>query len=70
VHPDVSQVDRESQSNPVGLFPMPANLRYLEYMDVGNAEYAKLGYGDADYDEANVMAAQEKVQAIVGLPML
>ncbi len=54
--------------NPAGQFPMPANLRYLEYMDVGNAEYGKLGYGDVEYNEANVAAAEKKVQAVLDLP--
>ena len=55
--------------NPAGQFPMPANMRYLEYQDVGNAEYAKLGYGDVDYNEANVAAAENKVQVVLDLPM-
>lgn len=54
--------------SPAGQFPMPDNLRYMEYWDVGNAEYGALGYGDVEYNEANVMEAQTKVQEILDLP--
>ena len=45
----MSQAVSQCQSNLAGRFPMPANLCNLEYMDVGNAEYGELGYGDVEY---------------------